>query len=163
MNRALIGAALSLGANVDIVDFPGYAPLINDDNMIDLCKDTAEIVMPGYKYTYDDKIGSGSTDMGDLSCIMPVVHPYSGGASGTSHGNDYQITDPIAACVTSAKFQLEMLYLLLKDNAKRAEKIIKEFNPMFKSKEEYFEYIDAFSREGDRITYKDDIAQVNLK
>ena len=34
VNRALIGAALSIGANVEIIDAPGYAPLSNDPNMI---------------------------------------------------------------------------------------------------------------------------------
>ena len=39
VNRALIGAALSMGANIDIIDMPGYAPLVNDMNMIELAKD----------------------------------------------------------------------------------------------------------------------------
>ena len=103
--------------------------------MIELCMDAAKIVMPDYEYKYIDSIGSGSTDMGDLSCVMPVVHPYAAGATGTTHGNNYQITGPIAACVTSAKFQMEMLYLLLKDNAERAKGIIEKFEPMFKAKE----------------------------
>ena len=34
VNQALCGAALSLGANIEIRDIPGYAPLINDKGMI---------------------------------------------------------------------------------------------------------------------------------
>ncbi len=162
MNRALCGAALSLGANIDIADIPGYSPLVNDINMISVCKEASLILMPDYEYKCVDKISSGSTDMGDLSCIMPVVHPYSGGATGTSHGNDYQISDPIEACVKSAKFQLIMLYLLLKDNAARAKHIINEYKPLFNSKEEYFSYVDSFNYEGDRIKYKSDSADVKL-
>lgn len=163
VNRALCGAALSIGANVDINDTPGYAPLINDDNMIALCKDAAEIALPGIEFKAYDVYSSGSTDMGDLSCIMPVVHPYAAGASGTSHGNDYQISDPESACVSSAKLQLTMLSLLLKDKAVRAEKILSEFEPLFKSKKEYFAYVDELSRDGDRITYKDESsAEISL-
>ena len=36
VNRALVGAALSLGTNIEIIDTPGYAPLYNDKNMIDV-------------------------------------------------------------------------------------------------------------------------------
>ena len=36
INQALCGGALSLGANVEIIDTPGYAPLKNDENMIQL-------------------------------------------------------------------------------------------------------------------------------
>ena len=56
-----------------------------------------------------------------------------------------------------------MLYLLLKDDAKRAKEIIAEFKPLFNSKEEYFTYIDALFSEGDRITYNEDnIASIRL-
>ena len=56
-----------------------------------------------------------------------------------------------------------MLYLLLKDDAQRAKKIIAEFKPEFKSKEEYFAYVDEFFSEGDRITYSEDgMAQIKL-
>ena len=34
----------------------------------------------------DNRISTGSTDMGDLSAIMPVIHPYMPGAVGTAHG-----------------------------------------------------------------------------
>ena len=87
---------------------------------------------------------------------MPVIHPNAPGATGLGHGNNYYIVDPIKACVDSAKFQLGMLYLLLKDNAERAKKIISEYKPLFKNKEEYFEYLKDIESEGDRITYSED-------
>ena len=81
--------------------------------------------------------------MGDLSCIMPVVHPYAGGSIGTSHGKDYYINDPEKACVKNAKWQLTMLNLLLCDGAKRAKEIISNFKPIFASKNEYLSYISV--------------------
>ncbi len=94
---------------------------------------------------------------------MPVIHPYSAGTQGSAHSAGYYIADPEKACVKSAKLQLAMLYLLLKDDAKRAKEIIAEFKPLFNSKEEYFAYIDALFSEGDRITYnEDDTATVRL-
>lgn len=164
VNRALCGAALSLGTNIDITDIPGYAPLINDPAMIDVVEDAIKLAIPHREFERRNVIGSGSTDMGDLSCVMPVVHPYCGGSQGTSHGSDYRITDPIAACVDSAKMQLGMLLLLLGDNAVRANQIIKEFKPMFESKEAYLSFMDNLNSTGDRIVYNDDgTAVVNVK
>ena len=156
VNRALVGGALSLGANIVIKDSFGYAPLNNDDNMISLAKEAAEIAIPEENFTYNNVCTSGSTDMGDLSCIMPVIHPYAGGSVGTSHGNDYYINDPDKACVKNAKWQLTMLNLLLCDDGKRAKKIISDFKPLFASKKEYLDYIDSLSNECERIEYKND-------
>lgn len=157
VNRALIGAALSLGANIEIIDIPGYSPLNNDKNMMLIAKEAAELVLPdeslGY---YPDGFSKGSTDMGDLSCIMPVVHPYSGGAKGTGHGNDYMIADPERACVKCAKWQVAMLDLLLSDGASRAKNVLDEFKPLFKNKEEFLAYQDSIESSGDRIEYLED-------
>ena len=162
VNRALCGAALSLGANVEIMDIPGYAPLINDQNLIQVALDAAQAAIPEYGFQYLDCISCGSTDMGDLSCIMPVIHPYAGGAKGKAHGSDYEIADPVAACIASAKLQLAMLLLLLSDDAKRAKQVIKDFHPLFASKEEYLSFVDSLNVDGDRIQYQEDTAQVQI-
>lgn len=156
VNRALIGAALSLGANVDITDFPGYAPVINDKNLIGVTKEAVELGLPHREFNYFDATSSGSSDIGDLCTVMPIVHPNAPGMTGTGHGSDYYITDPYTACVESAKMQLAMLYILLKDNAQRAKKVVEEYVPMFNGKEGYMEYMDALMDSGDRIKYTDD-------
>ena len=90
--------------------------------------------------------------MADLCCVMPAMHPYAPGAVGNGHGKDYFIADPMKACVGSAKWQLCMLHVLLKDGAKKAKEIVQNFKPMFESKEAFFEYVDGIARDGDRIT-----------
>lgn len=155
VNRALCGAALSLGANVEINDTPGYGPLWNDTNMMNVAYEGA-LCVPDAPAERKEIVGSGSTDMGDLCWLMPVVHPYAPGAIGTSHGSNYYIKKPELACVGSAKMQLNMLDILLRDGAKRAAKVVKEFEPMFANKEEYFEYVDSFRSSGDRIIYNED-------
>lgn len=156
INRALTGAALSMGANVEIIDTPGYAPHHNDENMLALCRDAAIMAMPGVELKESDKYSSGSTDMGDLSCVMPVVQPFAAGATGTSHGSDYAISNPVAACVTGAKWQLCMLKLLLSHNAERAKKILAAHTPLFSSKKAYLTFLDALNNAGERIAYNDD-------
>ncbi|MBR3997245.1 MAG: hypothetical protein IKI93_02750, partial [Clostridia bacterium] len=78
------------------------------------------------------------------------------GARGKGHGNDYEITDPVAACVDCAKWQVAMLNLLLKDGGALGTKIAAEYKAPFKSREEYLAYIDGLNCEGDRIEYQDD-------
>ncbi len=156
VNRALIGAALSLGANVEIIDAPGYAPLKNDPGMIAMAKEAADSIIPEHGCTVDPSIISASTDVGDLSGLMPVVQPFCGGAAGIPHGNNYAITDPEKACVDSAKWQLAMVRLLLQDGAVRARKIMEDYQPLFPSKEAYLAYVDRLCRSGDRISYRED-------
>ena len=156
VNQALCGAALSLNNNLDITDFPGYAPLINNDEMIDVATEAAELMIPHQKFDRDYQIGSGSTDMGDISAVMPVVHPYAGGRVGTSHGADNYTTDPVAACVDCAKWQLGMLYLLCENGGKRAFEIKKNYKAPFGSIKEYLDFMDTIECSGDRITYNED-------
>ncbi len=162
VNQALIGGALSLGTNIEIIDAPGYAPLKNDYNMRLLAKEAADMIIPEHDCQFTEDISSGSTDMGDLSCIMPVIHPYAGGATGIAHGNNYEIANPVAACVDSAKWQLAMLELLLKDDAKRAKQILSDFTPLFDSKEAYLSFIDSLNCSGDRIVYGSENTTVKL-
>lgn len=154
IDRALTGAAISMGTNVEIIDIPGYAPLVNDVNMIEVAKDGASMV--GIDMKVNERYSTGSTDMGDLSMFMPVVHPYARGAVGTPHGQDYEIVDAESACVTNAKWQLAMLKILLGENAARAKKVIAEYKPIFKSKEEFLAFQDSLNTSGDRITYLED-------
>ncbi len=164
VNQALCGAALSIGTNVDIIDIPGYAPLVNDDNMMQVAFDAAKMAIPECGCYMNDTMGSASTDMGDLCCIMPVVHPYAGGATGKAHSSDYEIKDPVAACVASAKMQLGMLLILLSDGAKTARRIIDEFKPLFASKEEYLSFMDSLNKSGDRIDYSNgNIVTLNIE
>lgn len=162
INRALCAGAISVGANIDIVDVSGYAPLINDERMSLLLKEAADMIIPEENFFIDENTSTGSTDMGDLSCIMPVIHPYSGGITGKSHGDDYYVTDPERACIKSAKLQIMLLKLLLENGGVRAKEIIENYNPQFKSKEEYLNYVDSLNQSGDRITYADDEIKVRI-
>ena len=162
VNRALCGGALSLGANIEIKDNPGYAPLVNDENMRNVVYKAAKLTIPEYNMELVDDVSSGSTDMGDLCSVMPVIHPYVGGCTGRGHGDDYQIADPVASCVASAKLQLGILHILLSNEAEEAKKVISEYKPAFASKEEYLEFLDSLTTSGDRIEYGEDKATIIL-
>lgn len=162
VGRALVGAALSLGANVDITDISGYAPNNNDPTLAALAEEVFGEILPERSFTRYPARGSGSTDMGDLSCVMPTVHPYAPGAMGTSHGNDYEVTDPVLACVDNAKWQLALLFRLLENGAARAKTVIESFTPRFASAKEYLAYVDGICDSGERIEYTEDGARVRI-
>ncbi len=163
VNRALCGAALSLGTNIEITDTPGYAPLNDDEGMRQVAFEAGNAILADENIVKSDHFSSGSTDMGDLSCIMPVVHPECAGAKGTPHGDNYYIVDAERACVKSAQWQLAMLTLLLENGGERAKKVIADFKPQFASKEEYLRYLEQIENSGERIIYNEDgTATVNL-
>lgn len=156
INRALCGAALSIGANVELLDVPGYAPMLNNTDLVEIAKEASPRVLGETEFKTGTGISSGSTDMGDLSVVMPAMHPHVAGATGHAHGNDYYIIDPVSACVTSAKWQLSVLLELLENNGEKAKKVIENFTPQFESKQAYIDYLESIFTEGDRITYNDD-------
>ena len=156
VNQALIGAALSIGTNIEIIDFPGYSPMVQNADLADVFAEAAASIIPNYECKVVNSVATGSTDMGDLSCVMPIVHPYAAGKTGTDHGADYYITDPEAACVQNAKWQVVMLAMLLENDAARAKQIVAEHKPLFASKEEFFAYTNSLTSSGDRITYNED-------
>lgn len=157
VNRALAASAAAMGANVEISDRPGYAPLINDVELNKLAVRAMKAVVPEENVSYNpDGWGTGCTDMGDMSAVIPSIHPHCGGTSGTGHGNDYRIADPISACVNSAKMQLALVDILLRDNAAEAKRVIDSADLRYKSVDEYFKAINAFVRDGDAVNYRTD-------
>ena len=108
--------------------------------------------------TYQERSswGTGSSDIGDLSSIMPICHPNIGGCSGRAHGNDFVVSDFDSACVTPVKIELKVLEILLCDGAERANRIVADYEPVFKSKEEYFAYMDNTALDMDAVTYNED-------
>ena len=114
------------------------------------------MAIPQHEFKVNPSYSTGSTDMGDLSMIMPTVQPYAGGVTGGFHGNTFEVVDPVVACVDNAAWQLTMLYLLLRDGAARAKTILAEFTPRFSSKEEFLAFMDSLNCKGDRIEYGED-------
>ena len=71
----------------------------------------------------------GSTDMGDLSQVMPVIHPYTGAATGSGHGVDYVVKDYTQAVINPAKAMAATVIDLLAGDSDRARKVVKNFVP----------------------------------
>ena len=146
VDRSLRGAALALGCSVEIETVPGYMPLHNDPDLGQIFKDNAERIFGADQYR-DYPHAGGSTDAGDLSQIMPVLHPAMTGASGAIHSPDWIISDPAAGYLAPAKTMAMMAIDLLYDNANRARDIIDNNKPKM-TKGQYLEEQKAlFNRE----------------
>ncbi|NUP94671.1 MAG: hypothetical protein HUU28_00765 [Planctomycetaceae bacterium] len=102
VDRALRAGALALGATVEIETLPGYMPLACDPITTARFKEVAAGLV-GAEHVKVQAHRTSSTDMGDLSQVMPALHPYVGGSRGTSHGADDEIADPVLVSVTLAK------------------------------------------------------------
>jgi amidohydrolase len=124
VDRALRAGAIAMGASVDITTLPGYLPIINNESLLAIYELNAKQLV-GKKNLNTELIhGAGSTDMGDISQLMPVIHPYVGAASGKGHGLDYVIEDYELAVVTSAKAMALTVIDLLMDGSKVGGKIV---------------------------------------
>ena len=128
VDRALRAGALALGAQVEIETLPGYLPLFNHEGMARHFKTNAQTLL-GADNVAEAGHRSGSTDMGDLSHVMPTLHPYMGGASGHGHGADFSIADPRLAYVEPAKQLALMAVDLLWGDADAARGILKTWTP----------------------------------
>ena len=89
---------------------------------------------------------TGSTDMGDVSAIMPVLHPYVGGATGIGHGADYVIQDYRMAVVTGAKAMASTVIDLMSDGAKEANQVVANHRPDMTSRE-YLKFMRSLAAE----------------
>jgi amidohydrolase len=137
VDRALRAGALALGATVEIETLPGYLPLDCDATMARYFRDTAIDLVGASEFR---QLGhrTGSTDMGDLSQVIPVLHPYMGGAQGSGHGADYAIVDKPLAYVMPAKALASMAIDLLWDDAGGAREVLASAKPRL-TREGYLE------------------------
>ncbi len=155
VNRAIVSSVAIFGASVTITDMAGSEPLITDEKLKTLAGKVMEDLVGKDGYVLDNLFEGSSTDMGDVSNLFPSIHAYVGGVEGRLHDKEFRVTDKDIAVVGSAKFQVGLLYSLLKDNAKEAYEIIKNFKPTFNSIEEYVEYKTGISEIYEGVEYLD--------
>jgi len=146
VDRALVGGAIAMGAQVEIEDIPGYFPGYNDINLQRIARKVMlELLSEDEVEEISERHGTGSSDMGDLSTLMPVLEAMVGGVKG-GHSHDYEITDPYNLYVMGTKLLACLTVELMYDDAVQAKEVVKNYVPYFKSKEEYFKYVDGLFR-----------------
>ena len=154
INRALTGAALAMGAGVELCDRPGYSPEYHDPRFMKLVEKCCADLVGEERIRFEyEGWSTGSSDFGDLTCVMPGVQFNAKGASGTLHGIDFKVSSPERLCVNSAKAQLLVVDALLCDGAAEAKSIIENYDPLYPSIKAYFESIDELIIDKDAVVY----------
>ena len=145
VDRALKAGAMAVGGQVNIKTIPGYLPLRQNKAMSDVFKANADELVG------EDNVGhtahrGGSTDMGDISHLMPTIHPYVGGATGLGHGSNYLVEDYGLAVVTAAKALANTAIDLLADGASRGGSIVSGHRPEM-TRPEYLKFMRGLASE----------------
>ncbi|MCP3696045.1 MAG: amidohydrolase [Planctomycetaceae bacterium] len=137
VDRSLRGAAIAMGCQVEIDTVPGNLPLRNDPVLSEIFKENAGQLFGADQYR-DYGHSGGSTDAGDLSQIMPVLHPMMTGAAGTHHQTDWCIADHEAGYVAPAKTMAMMAVDLLAGDGSQAREVLDRFDPAM-TKDQYLD------------------------
>lgn len=116
-DRAIQGAAQMVGTEADIQTVPGYAPLKQNYALGELFREVAELFIDQEQmYSGIDMVGS--TDIGDLSHILPCIQPTVGGFTGELHSKEFQVADPYTAYVLPAKMMALTVVRLLEEDGR---------------------------------------------
>jgi amidohydrolase len=135
VDRCLRAGALATGARVRITNLAGYLPMVGDPHLAELYRANAHALV-GEEHVGQLRHRGSSTDMGDVSHLLPALHPYAGGARGSAHSEGYVIEDWGNAVVTGAKAMAFLVVDLLAEGAERAYAVKAQHRPRMK-KEEY--------------------------
>jgi amidohydrolase len=146
VDRCLRAGALAVGGRVHITTLPGYSPMINDPGLKEIYKGNALALVGEDEVGQTDVHTTGSTDMGDISQILPAIHPYAGGAVGISHGNDFMINDYELGVILPAKAMAMTVIDLLADGAVKGREILAKRKPPL-TREQYFSLMDSLLKE----------------
>ena len=140
VDRALKAGGDALGAKCEIQNLPGYLPLRPDQAFRDLLRENAVDLFGENQMTLGEH-SAGSTDMGDVSHLMPVVHPWVGCVDGVLHGADYALRDGEVAYTKTPQVLALTIVDLLAEGAEKAEAICQAFKPQL-DRDSYVKFMD---------------------
>ena len=141
VDAALRSAAASVGATVEILNDCPYLPCHQSVELgeIYLANATELLGSENVDNSFGEHRGS-STDCGNVSSLLPIIHPYFGGAIGAPHGADFEIVNDYAAYVVPAKIAAMTIIDLLSNDAILAKKVKANYQPVYASKEDYLQH-----------------------
>lgn len=153
-DRAVGHAALACGCGVEIDTFPGSMPLVNSPVLAEIYR--KEIAGLGFDMIFNapGQWDYGSTDMGDVSQIVPAIHMNVPGCNGHGHQDDFAIIDPEAAYLRNSELLVLVTAELLAENAEAARRVIAAARPPM-SREEYKKLTASFATKLDEPLPKD--------
>ena len=140
--RAFRSGGDALGAVTEIKRRSGYFPLTCNQELNVLFAENARQFIPENQIATINFF-KASTDMGDITHLMPAIHPLVGGVDGALHAANFELVDTGAAIITPAKIVASTLIDLLFDDAAKLRLIMEKNRPVLR-KPAYFELLDSF-------------------
>lgn len=143
VNRSLKAGAMAIGAKVNISEIPGYLPLLNNHELDTLFRTNVSAFVREEEIIEEGDF-TGSFDFGDVSHLMPSLHPFIGGIKGDLHTREFENEDSELCYIVPSKAMAMTIIDLLFDEGKVAKDIIENFEPKM-TKEEYIEFLEKVS------------------
>ena len=144
VDRAFKAGGDAVGAATAITNIPGYLPIFQDRNLTEIATKNGRALL-GDRGALEAGFMGGSFDVGDLSHLIPVVHPFVTGTKGHLHTAEFCVTDYIAAVVLPAKLMAMCVIDLLADGGGEARRVRKDFQPRL-NKGQYLELMQRLTR-----------------
>ena len=141
VDAAIKGAAMMVGAEVDIETIVGYQPFNQSKELGKVFESVAEEFMDKDAIHHDIHM-TGSSDIGDVSYLIPTIQPMVGGCVGQLHSKEFAVSDDYTAYVLPAKLMALTAVRLLEDGAKLGKEIKNNFRPLM-TKEEYITLLEG--------------------
>ena len=141
VERAVRGAAEMISAKAEIENIPGYLPISESGELSAVFEETAAQFVGDENIVYGEEI-TGSSDIGDLSYLMPVIQPSIGGFSGALHSREFTVEDEYCAYILPAQILACTVAELLYNNAEKAKNVADSFKPKI-TKEEYINHLNS--------------------
>jgi metal-dependent amidase/aminoacylase/carboxypeptidase family protein len=143
VDRAFKAGGDAVGAATKITNVPGYLPIFQDRNLTAIAAENGQALL-GDRGALEAGFMGGSFDVGDLSHLIPVIHPFVTGTKGHLHTAEFAVTDYDAAVVLPAKLMAMCVIDLLADGAGEARRVKKEFQPRL-TKQQYLELMQRLT------------------
>lgn len=143
-DQAMKGCAMALGASAQIVTLPGYMPMHNDNALFDVFTDEVRSFRNNQDLQPVIYYDPGCTDMGDVSMLMPAIHPFFPGSAGGAHSIDFHVPDLASTCMEMSIVLARMALSLLYGNAEKAVAIRRQAEDRCISKQEYLSRMKTF-------------------
>ena len=143
VDRALKAGAVAVGARVEITTVPGYLPQINDPALNAIFRANALRHFSADEIDEEQHM-AGSTDLGDLAHLMPLIQPSMNGSSGTFHGNDYAIADKEISYLWNGILMAETALDLCWGDGATGKEIKANYQPRM-TKDEYLAFMRSIA------------------
>ena len=143
-DKVVMYAAKAAECEAEIESLNGYMPIKCNEEL-------AKVMVESARYIYDDNLiradlppGEGSTDMGDVSLVVPAIHAHAPGADGVCHGTDYFIADKTQAYVNTSLLNAIIAVDLLAGDGETGRKIAATRKNCMTTAE-YIKFIDSIN------------------